>query len=301
MQGSVCIGRLLEQAPVALGPVKSSIICAPDQEPARLYGLVSPGAACLTLACCISERRAFVRMSGISDDDVLLAETVARPFKPVWWICHDRATSAIMVAVRGTFSMSDVLSDVLATQVLYKEHVIHEGVLASARWVYSKVAPVLRREMASEGGKILITGHSLGGAVAALLAWLLREDAGLPARAFVFGVPQVTDEALARKMAKFVTGIIHARDIIPMLSQKSVEDLRHQVAEAAQTPEEKLLELQAVLANFHLPTEPALLQDALSQRQFQASWSAQGCIGFSWTWQGANANRSKLKLMQNSH
>eukprot|EP00439_Symbiodinium_sp_Y106_P041174 s1589_g5.t1 len=236
----------------------------------RLYGLVSPGAACLTLACCISERRAFVRMSGISDDDVLLAETVARPFKPVWWICHDRATSAIMVAVRGTFSMSDVLSDVLATQVLYKEHVIHEGVLASARWVYSKVAPVLRREMASEGGKILITGHSLGGAVAALLAWLLREDAGLPARAFVFGVPQVTDEALARKMAKFVTGIIHARDIIPMLSQKSVEDLRHQVAEAAQTPEEKLLELQAVLANFHLPTEPALLQDALSQRQFQA-------------------------------
>ena len=211
-------------------------------------------------------------MSGISDDDVLLAETVARPFKPVWWICRDRATSTIMVAIRGTFSMSDVLSDVLATQTLYKEHVIHEGVLASARWVYRKVAPVLHRE--SEGGKIVITGHSLGGAVAALLAWLLREDAGLPARAFVFGVPQVTDEALARKMARFVTGIIHARDIIPMLSQKSVEDLRHQVAEAAQTPEEKLLELQAVLANFHLPTEPALLQDALSQRHFQASWSA---------------------------
>ncbi|CAE7576720.1 ECHIA, partial [Symbiodinium necroappetens] len=234
----------------------------------RLYRLVAPGAACLTLACCMSERRAFVRMSGISDDDVLLAETVARPFKPVWWICRDRATSTIMVAIRGTFSMSDVLSDVLATQTLYKEHVIHEGVLASARWVYSKVAPVLRRE--SEGGKIVITGHSLGGAVAALLAWLLREDAGLPARAFVFGVPQVTDEALARKMARFVTGIIHARDIIPMLSQKSVEDLRHQVAEAAQTPEEKLLELQAVLANFHLPTEPALLQDALSQRHFQA-------------------------------
>ncbi|CAE7945705.1 ECHIA [Symbiodinium sp. KB8] len=234
----------------------------------RLYGLVAPGAACLTLACCISERRAFVRMSGISDDDVLLAETVARPFKPVWWICRDRATSTIMVAIRGTFSMSDVLSDVLATQTLYKEHVIHEGVLASARWVYSKVAPVLHRE--SEGGKIVITGHSLGGAVAALLAWLLREDAGLPARAFVFGVPQVTDEALARKMARFVTGIIHARDIIPMLSQKSVEDLRHQVAEAAQTPEEKMLELQAVLANFHLPTEPASLQDALSQRHFQA-------------------------------
>ena len=173
--------------------------------------------------------------------------------------------------------MSDVLSDVLATQVLYKEHVVHEGVLASARWVYSRVAPLLQREVASGEftGKIVVTGHSLGGAVAALAAWLLREEAGLQVRGFVFGVPQVIDQALAHKMEKFVVGVIHGRDMVPMLSQKSVEDLRAHVSEAAQTAEERLEELHGVLAQFHLPSEPAQLHEALSQlshRQLQVAW-----------------------------
>ena len=269
LRGAVLIGRVFKQAG------SKHISCAHRLEIflgaiARLYGLVSPGTACLTLACCISERRAFVRMSGISDDDVLDAETVAHPFKPVWWVCRDRESSAIVVSIRGTFSMSDVLSDVLATQVLHKEHMMHEGVLASALWVFNRVAPLLQRHVAStESGKIIITGHSLGGAVAAVLAWLLRDEAGIPVRAFVFGVPKVIDQALARKMEKFVTGIIHAKDMIPMLSQKSVEDLRLHVTEASQTAEDQLEELRAVLAKFHLPTEPARLQDALQQRQIQ--------------------------------
>ncbi|CAJ1415730.1 unnamed protein product [Effrenium voratum] len=235
-----------------------------------LYGLFMPMTACFSLACCCaSEHQAFCRMGGIDPSQILAAETVANPFKPVWWAFRDDATASVVLAIRGTFSMSDVLSDIWATQVNYRGHVMHEGILASARWVYYRVFPMLSeasRDSSCRNG-IVITGHSLGGAVAAVLAWLLREEGNLPVHAIVFGAPQVVDAALAAKMEGYVVGIIHASDMVPRLSVKSTQELQVLVTEAAQPPEERLAQLEAVLARFHLPQRPAELSEALRGRK----------------------------------
>eukprot|EP00913_Durusdinium_trenchii_P027291 g25603.t1 len=233
-----------------------------------LYGVVMPTRAFFTRACClISRSAAFEELSGVAQEDgapkrvsptdILEAALVAEAFQPVYWVLRDRKTGCLVVTIRGTFSMSDIISDVYASQTEYRNHVIHEGTLHSARWIYerlSHVLPLLRRE-SGDGRRVILTGHSLGGAVAAVLAWLLREDAQLDTLGFVFGVPQVVDESLATKMQRYVVGIIHGYDMVPQLSTKSLQDFQQQIADAAKTPEERLASLEDVLQESQMRCE----------------------------------------------
>ncbi|CAK9015243.1 unnamed protein product [Durusdinium trenchii] len=232
-----------------------------------LYGVVMPTRAFFTRACClISRSAAFEELSGVAQEDILEAALVAEAFQPVYWVLRDRKTGCLVVTIRGTFSMSDIISDVYASQTEYRNHVIHEGTLHSARWIYEKVLPLLRRE-SGDGRRVILTGHSLGGAVAAVLAWLLREDAQLDTLGFVFGVPQVVDESLATKMQRYVVGIIHGYDMVPQLSTKSLQDFQQQIADAAKTPEERLASLEDVLQEFALPVSPRQLHQALLRQE----------------------------------
>ena len=44
--------------------------------------------------------------------DILEAALVAEAFQPVYWVLRDRKTGCLVVTIRGTFSMSDIISDV---------------------------------------------------------------------------------------------------------------------------------------------------------------------------------------------
>jgi len=231
---------------------------------------MDPGRACLNLARCrLSSTRAFCEMAGVPQEDVLFAQPCGRPFKPSWWLCLDHASRAVVVAVRGTFGTADVLSDALARQVHHNGHLLHEGILASAQWLLAKLRPRLRdlEQLHSGGYRLVMTGHSLGGAVAAILAWLLRteEDPGsrFAAQAFVYGAPHAMDDQLARLMERFVVGIVHHNDVFPRFGRKSLEDLRDRVLEFTARPERRLANLEAVLADFSLPTRPEALRAAL--------------------------------------
>jgi len=246
----------------------------------KMYTVMYPATTCLT-ACCLSERRAFQRLSGVGPGDILYARLESRPFKPAWWLCRDPQSGTVVIAVRGTFTPADLLSDAFARQVQYRDHVVHEGVLASARWLYGVVRPKLDRlqeELRARNSsgtslKVVVTGHSLGGAVAALVAWMLREHGSDPlrpgrgsfaAQCFVYGAPLIVDWNLALKMQRFVVGVVHHMDMIPRTGLKSLEDLRDHIAEVTLPPaERRLQQLEAVLRESGLPSDPEELRQHL--------------------------------------
>lgn len=235
----------------------------------RLYHVIQPTSACLSCACCfVDDHGAFQRLSGVNSDDIVCAETSARPFKPVWWLCVDRESNSVVLAIRGTFSTSDVLSDLLARQVAFEGHVVHEGVLISATWLVEKVLPFLRRIHDLRDGhlQLVLTGHSLGGAVAALVTWILRSKSEFTtALCFAYGTPMIVDPKLAERMEHFVVSMINAKDMVPRLSRKSVEDLRDSVAVAAEPRAQCLQRLETTLEAFGLPAEPTALYQTLAR------------------------------------
>ena len=84
---------------------------------------------------------------------------------------------------------------------------------------------------------MLLTGHSLGGGVAALLCMLLRERGGVPGLGGVFsitvGSAAVMSESLAAACEEYCISVILGSDVIPHLSYASVEALLVEASEAS--------------------------------------------------------------------
>ena len=76
--------------------------------------------------------------------------------------------------------------------------------------------------------KIILTGHSLGAACAALYAMMLLEENNykIDLHAYCFGCPSLVTLDLALKFKKYITTVVHNFDIVPRLSYGSLEDLK---------------------------------------------------------------------------
>ena len=107
---------------------------------------------------------------------------------------------------------------------------VHAGFNSDARAIYSDVKPYLR-----PGYKTYVTGHSLGGAVAAVLAIYLIEDGVQVERVVTFGQPRFTTTGGVKRLGFLpLTRIVDANDIVPMVRQAhiSIRNLVHTIMSA---------------------------------------------------------------------
>ena len=112
----------------------------------------------------------------------------------------------ILIAVRGTSELwADGLRDVDASQVPFEDtdSKVHRGFYESAQKAHDFVVKYLDKFYS--GQKLLICGHSLGGAVALILSEMLRRRTeGYTLQLYTYGAPRAGD-------AKFVEG---AKDLV---------------------------------------------------------------------------------------
>jgi hypothetical protein len=114
---------------------------------------------------------------------VLAAQWQAHHHRPAFYVALDRRRRCCVVSVRGTLQLGDFCTvldakPTAATLGGVDGHV-HAGFLAAARSLLPAVAAALHAAAgACPGWPVLITGHSLGGGVAAVLALLLRDAGG---------------------------------------------------------------------------------------------------------------------------
>jgi triacylglycerol lipase len=130
-------------------------------------------------------------------------------------LTDDKTRQVQMIAVRGTANLENVMVDLDISLVLDEilNIQVHQGFALAARAVYLDVKGQLNKNIS-----VQTTGHSLGGAVAVLLAMYLQED-GFNVQPFItFGQPKVSNVAGTKAFKDLpLTRVVTPNDIVPLV------------------------------------------------------------------------------------
>ena len=170
--------------------------------------------------------------------------------RPNFFVAFDRKLNAIVLAIRGTMSFRDVLTDLVCEYVPWREGYVHSGILESGKWFMREVVPqlqMLAQELSATS--IYFAGHSLGGSVAAMTTILYLEslhepDAVWPVNpvdeqplrihCYSYGCPPILSYNLHGLYKNNIDCFIDGDDIVPRLCYGTAADLQLELLCAAQ-------------------------------------------------------------------
>jgi predicted lipase len=127
-------------------------------------------------------------------------------------------TASVGAFIKGTNNADDVVKDVEATQIKIpfctdSKALAHDGFLDASKGIATRVAQVTKL-----GDRIIVAGHSLGGAVATIVAWELTTMGYRNITVYTFGSPRVFNKEAAAIYEAQVPNtyrFVHAYDAVP--------------------------------------------------------------------------------------
>jgi len=133
-------------------------------------------------------------------------------------------TRTHFITVRGSTNSKNFSEDLdIAVREDRKVNIpVHTGFDLAARAIYNDVRPYLKA-----GYKTYLTGHSLGGAVAAILTIYMIEDGVDVVRVVTFGQPRFTTAAGVKQLSFLpLARVVDENDIVPMVPPATATDPR---------------------------------------------------------------------------
>ncbi|KAJ9070834.1 hypothetical protein DSO57_1003299 [Entomophthora muscae] len=157
-------------------------------------------------------------------------------------IALDHKARNIIVSFRGTRDAINVMSDVNFFPTHFKHapvsgNLVHSGFLNAMESLSPQYIPALKRLRSSphyQQYKIVVTGHSLGGAMACLAAVKIKDVFQVPwsqMELLTYGQPRTGNRAFARWLdAQPLSSarVVNYNDIVPHLMGAFVNDFVHQ-------------------------------------------------------------------------
>ncbi len=136
-----------------------------------------------------------------------------------------RAPSGLQyLSFRGTANLENALVDLDVSLKLDTDLNIqlHQGFGGAAKAAYTDVKSKLDKSQ-----PVIVTGHSLGGAVAVIMAMYLQRDGFLLQKVITFGQPKVTNVSGADAFANLpLIRVVTPKDIVPLVPPLSPLQLR---------------------------------------------------------------------------
>lgn len=133
--------------------------------------------------------------------------------------------TSIYVVFRGSSTIASWIVDVQVTLTNYEENCcdsnscqVHSGIYEAAQKAYSSILHAVKKLLELyPGAHVKCTGHSLGGALASLLAMYLHENEIFPTVVYTFGKPRIGNKNYAKCSSKLIPTIrvTHRKDIVP--------------------------------------------------------------------------------------
>lgn len=234
---------------------------APEVDASRLGGWMRLSAA--VYGCLINRglflfrncpRENFLEAAAEASGCKLLYDGTATPsgtYRPAFAVfsCEQEdAKPTIVVAVRGTSNIKELITDLVCEPTVLTESSdlsavrvhgnavhVHEGMWYAMRNLAKDLEEPLSAILASRPEhRLLLTGHSLGAAVASLLCIHYRPRFGERVSAIGFAAPQTLDLSSALVAAEQgVTSVVVGSDLVPRLSMYSATKLALAAAQRA--------------------------------------------------------------------
>eukprot|EP00897_Mesotaenium_endlicherianum_P001926 jgi/Mesen1/1761/ME000014S01171 len=154
--------------------------------------------------------------------------------RPAHVVSIDPPFGAVVVAVRGTQDVSDMLCNAGAHPEDFEGGQIHSGFLRAANELMKEIEGPIETGMEALqetcGGRprLVLVGHSLGAAVAVACGYMLRGKYP-DVQVVGLGPPACMSLELAKRSAEFVTCFIAGHDLVPRFSLANVERLRQRI------------------------------------------------------------------------
>uniref|UniRef100_A0A8V0ZG82 Diacylglycerol lipase-beta n=1 Tax=Gallus gallus TaxID=9031 RepID=A0A8V0ZG82_CHICK len=190
-----------------------------------------------------SDRRNFhfgsiLRITGLQYRDFIHISFHNKIYEIPFFVALDHKKEAIVVAVRGTLSFEDILTDLsadcedLTLEDVLENGFVHKGITQAANYIYQKLINdgILNQAFTiAPEYKLVIVGHSLGGGTASVLAIMLRNS--FPTlKCYAFSPPGgLLSKTLAEYSKRFIVSIILGKDLVARLSMPNMEDLKRRI------------------------------------------------------------------------
>ena len=182
---------------------------------------------------------------GLKESDKVLKTwfTDQDGFCPKFMIFTDHDSRSIVLAIRGTYSLADVIVDVICDEEEFLDGFAHRGILRGAKKILEESQDTLKETFETYPDyRLVVTGHSLGAGTAILIAMKILSGEFKD----LFKVSNVKCVALApppvyrsRSVDKYSQNIdifINGNDCVPRLTLANMAKLMSMLRAVDQVP-----------------------------------------------------------------
>ncbi|KAG5480986.1 hypothetical protein LSCM1_06660 [Leishmania martiniquensis] len=197
---------------------------------------------------CFCDVTALLQETRLPEEDLLLTNWDNNVFKPVHYVAYDRSSDAVVIAIRGSMSIEDCVTDFAALPVMLElrdtpprvpasEYYAHGGMV---RCAFNMLDNLHQHGILPEllcgrfaGKKVVLLGHSLGAGVALILSAKLWSDHPMlrgRLRCLAYAPPGGTvSKAVMEYQKSFVAAACMGYDMVPRLAQHTFDFFREAI------------------------------------------------------------------------
>ncbi|KAM3579022.1 hypothetical protein VKS41_008558 [Umbelopsis sp. WA50703] len=195
-----------------------------------------------------SNREAIVKFLNISPQDLLGYEYGLRKgavFQPSYFVSVDKPRKAIILGIRGTWSLYDCITDLVCEYRPWKGGLAHSGMLASAQWFFTNIIPQIFHYVHNHHSAIdnfIITGHSLGAGSASLLTMMvvdhieelryLSNNPDFRVHCYSYAPVAAVTEELGNAYSDYIDSFVCQDDIVGRTSYGTAMELKELIMDA---------------------------------------------------------------------